>query len=50
MSVPSQSFYLINGLSCIIEYDYGKSIYINDVFPLYDWVDDNDCYYLLKGK
>ena len=32
MSVPPQSFYLINTLSCIIEYDYVKSIYKSDVF------------------
>ena len=37
MSVPRQSFHLINVLSCIIEHDYGKSIYINDFFLLYYW-------------
>ena len=50
MSVPSQSFFLINAFNCIIEYDcdYGKSIYMNDVFLLYYWRGGNDCYYLTK--
>ena len=32
----------------VIEYDCGKSIYMNDVFILYYWGGDNDCYYLTK--
>ena len=52
MSVPRQSFHLINVLSCIIEYDHGKSIYINDFFLLYYWGGGghNDCYYITKDK
>ena len=34
MSVPSQSFYLINAL-IDIEYDCGKSIHMSDVFLPY---------------
>ena len=30
------------------EYDCGKSIYMNDVFLLYYWGGDNDCYNLTK--
>ena len=49
MSVPSQSFYLINALSDawamfffdIVEYDCGNSIYMSDVFLLYYWGGDN---------
>ena len=32
----------------VIEYDCGKSIYMNDVFVPYYWEGDNDCYYLTK--
>ena len=31
-----------------IEYDCGKSIYMNNVFLLYDRGGDNDCYYLTE--
>ena len=33
----------------VIEYDCGKSIYMNDIFLLYHWGGDNDCYYLTKN-
>ena len=33
-----------------IEYDCGKSIYINDVFLLYYCGGDNDCYYLTRDN
>ena len=32
----------------VIEYDCGKSIYMNNIFLLYYWGNDNDCYYLTE--
>ena len=34
----------------VIEYDCGKSIYMDDAFLLYYWGGDDYCYYLTKGK
>ena len=36
-------------MSWVIECDCGKSIYMNYLFLLNYWGDDNDCYHLTKN-